>query len=308
MTRTCRVATALLLLSTFVRPQAQAAVGEGDGALLATLADPAVVESSGLAASRRSPGILWTHNDSGDAPLLYATDRQGQALGRFAVPGADNTDWEDLAVGPGPAGINALYLADTGDNVRRRDQIAIYRLPEPAIDPDAPAAFDPTPTVATDRFPLVYPDGPHDAETLLLHPTTGELLLVTKDWFAPAGIYRVPPLADPDVTAALVRIADLTLPGLGPAQAATGGAVSPDGTRLAIRTPVAAYEWTIARDGSLEAALARQPRRLALPPTPRGEAIAYRADGAALLLTTEAVPCPLYELPLAPPAVGRGRA
>ena len=31
-----------------------------------------LTESSGLAVSRTQPGVLWSHNDSGDGPNLYA--------------------------------------------------------------------------------------------------------------------------------------------------------------------------------------------------------------------------------------------
>jgi hypothetical protein len=92
-----------------------------------TFADPRIGESSGVAASRRSPGVLWTHNDSGDRPYLFATDTSGAALGTFSVTGARNVDWEDIALGR-CAGATCLYLADTGDNNERRSSVALYRL------------------------------------------------------------------------------------------------------------------------------------------------------------------------------------
>ena len=147
-----------------------------------------------------------------------------------------------------------------------------------------------------ERFPIAYPDGSHDTETLLVHPESGEIVLVTKEMLDPAQIYHLPALPRPGQKSTLLRVGDLPLPRLGPASAATGGAVSPDGSRLAIRTPIAAFEWDIAPTQSLADALRHRPRRITIPPTPRGEAIAYRADGAALLLTEEGSPCPLYEV------------
>src|SRR5438874_9337753 len=75
----------------------------GGPVLLGTLQEKAVTESSGLVASRRTPGVFWTHNDSGDGPYLYATDRKGRALAKFTVSGATNVDWEDIAAGAGTA-------------------------------------------------------------------------------------------------------------------------------------------------------------------------------------------------------------
>jgi len=42
--------------------------------LQATFQSPRLIESSGVAVSHTYPGVLWTHNDSGDGPYLYATD------------------------------------------------------------------------------------------------------------------------------------------------------------------------------------------------------------------------------------------
>ena len=277
----------------------RAAAEYGDPELLAPLAEPAVVESSGLAASRRTPGVLWTHNDSGDGPLLYATDRAGRALGTFAVTGAANVDWEDMAAGPGPSGVDVLYVGDIGDNARQRDDLAVYRVPEPPVDPNRPSVGGQlVATEPAERFPFAYPDGRHDAETLLVHPTSGEVLVVTKETGGPTGVYRFPLPLTPERPAILVEVARVSLPGLvGLARAATGGAVSPDGTRVAIRTYTAAAEWTIAPAQSVAEALTGEPRPVALPATAQGEAIAYRSDGLALLVTSEGVPCPLYEVP-----------
>lgn len=267
-------------------------------ALLATLDEPAVVESSGLTAGRRDPNLLWTLNDSGDAPHLYATDRTGLARGTFAVTGAANVDWEDLASGPGAGGGDALYVADVGDNTGSRDDLALYRVPEPApaVEPADPAA-EPAPTDPAERFPFAYPDGRHDAETLLVHPVTRETLIVTKETAGPAGVYRFPHPLVPDHPAILVRVGSVSLPSLlGLGGAVTGGAVAPDGDRVTLRTYVAAFEWTIGAGQTLAQALGDEPSRIALPTAARGEAIAYRADSAALLLTSEGAPCPLYEV------------
>src|SRR5687768_1645695 len=98
------------------------------------LEDRAINESSGIVSSRTSPGMYWTHNDSGDGPFIYAFDDRGQSKGVWRVTGATAYDWEDIAAGPGPSsGINYLYIGDIGDNGEKRSQIIIYRVPEPFI-------------------------------------------------------------------------------------------------------------------------------------------------------------------------------
>src|SRR5436309_124045 len=90
------------------------------------VADGAATELSGLVLSRTQPGVLWTHNDSGDRARVFAVTPAGRVLADLDVPAAHNVDWEDIALGPGatPAGPSgrgaALYLADIGDNAAQR--------------------------------------------------------------------------------------------------------------------------------------------------------------------------------------------
>src|SRR5512134_250324 len=71
-------------------------------------------EASGVAASRRTPGVLWSHNDSGE-PGLVAVATDGTTRGRVYVAGASAGDWEDIEVGPCPQG-SCVYIGDIGDN------------------------------------------------------------------------------------------------------------------------------------------------------------------------------------------------
>ena len=137
-----------------------------------------VRESSGVAASREHSGVLWTHNDSGGEPEVHAVDPTGRLLGRVRLTGAENKDWEDIALGPCPSG-ECLYIADIGDNRGSRKDVEIYRIPEP--DLNAPAG------PRAERFRVRYPDGPRDAEALFLLPS-GELFVISKE--STPGLYR----------------------------------------------------------------------------------------------------------------------
>jgi hypothetical protein len=87
----------------------------------------AIAESSGLVRSRRHAGVFWTHNDSGDAPRIFAITAEGRLLGEFAVEGVRHRDWEDIAVD----GAGNLYLGDYGNNGNARQDLVVYRVPEP---------------------------------------------------------------------------------------------------------------------------------------------------------------------------------
>jgi hypothetical protein len=182
-----------------------------------------------------------------------------------------------------------VWLADTGDNRRSRSTVALI-----ALRPDGAAQV----------YRLTYPDGPRDAEALLLAPD-GTPYLVTKEVLGTSEVYRPSAALDVDGSVPLTKVADLalTLTGTagGPVGRAgqlmvTGGAVSPDGAVLALRTYTDAYVWSLA-GSDVVGALAMPPVRVALPDSPQGEAIAFAADGRSLLVTGEGLPALVTTLP-----------
>ena len=187
---------------------------------------PELPEASGLAASRRLPGRIWSHNDSGE-PVLYALDGNGRVTGQLRLSGVTVEDWEALAVAPCSAG-SCLYVGDIGDNDAERRRITVYRVPEP---PDASSA-----TLPADALHATYPDGAHDAETLLISPD-GRLHIVTKGDTGAVAVYRFPASPQPGSTSRLERLGAAR--GVQPTSGAeriTDGAVSPDGQWVVLRS------------------------------------------------------------------------
>jgi hypothetical protein len=268
---------------------------------IATLADRAVRESSGVVASRRDAGLFWTHNDSGDGPLVYAFDRAGRARGTFRVDGAQARDWEDIAAGPGPErGQTYLYAGDIGDNGREREFIVVYRFAEPQVAPQVgpdPAGPRPRATAPAEAIRLKYPDGAHNAEALLVHPLTGDLYVVTKAAQS-AGVYKLAaPFAAGEVQT-LAHVATLKGPDFFGALV-TGGDISPDGTRVALCDYAQGYELAPpAGAKGFDEVWTQKPAAVPLGLRMQGEAVCYRHDGAALLATSEKLPTPLIEVVL----------
>lgn len=186
-----------------------------------------VQETSGVAASRGHRGVFWTHNDSGGDSAIFAIDSAGAILARVRVRGATNRDWEDIAAAPCEPGADAgcLYLADTGDNLERRQNIVVFRIPEPDL----------TDTVSgpAERLQMSFPDGPVDAEALFV--TEAGLQIVTKGRSRSIALYRLTLPYDPD-NAVLVRVQQLAPPPTSISAQVTGAASSPDGRTVVIRT------------------------------------------------------------------------
>lgn len=192
-------------------------------------------ESSGVAVSRAQPGVLWSINDSGNDPVLFATDTLGQDRGTFTVAGATNEDWEAIRLAP--CGTRAcLYIGDIGDNEGNRHDIVIYRVPEPVAPRAAGGRAPPRGTARATALRVRYPDGPHDAESLLVTPA-GDLLILTKGGKA-IRLYRVPASAwgaRGTVIAESLGTVPI-VPETASLRLVTDAALAPDGLRVAVRT------------------------------------------------------------------------
>lgn len=273
--RTLRVSlsTALLLGLLNVSAFAESA----SAALLCRIADPRLTELSGLVATPSGYAAVST---GGTEVKIYLLDREC-AISKTLISPQDPFDPEDL----GRTSDGTLWVADIGDNNRERQSLVIWQV-------------NPVSGVAT-RHRLAYPDGPHDAGALLMAENKVPII-VTKERSGAAKVYTaVQSLSSPSTAVGTLRAAGtLTISASGTSggpsnlgSAAqlliTGGAVSPDGKRVALRTYTDAYEWDIAGGGIPAALASGKSRRTPLAGEPRGEAISYTAEGGGFLTVSE---------------------
>jgi hypothetical protein len=253
-------------------------------------------ESSGVVVSRTQPGVLWSHNDSGDGPNLYAIDMSGRLLARIAVANAMARDWEDISSGPCPAAVAApgsggpspcLYVADTGDNTEaRREGVTIYILVEPKVSgPEASS------TATARSLNFRYAEGPTDAEAIAVRPN-GDITVISKGRRNAIDFFIIP--AD-TVTRALASGETITAryngntgipPDARTGRLATAAAISPDGMTLAVRTYYEVFFFGLVNERG-ESRWRNLERPCSLGDAePQGEAIDY-LDADTLLLTSE---------------------
>lgn len=296
-----KLAHVVLLMLAALALQAAAAGAHPESAAvfapLTQVADPELPEMSGLAASRRWPGLYWTLNDSGGTPTLYAFNRRGQVLSKVEVVGASNIDWEDLALFE-QDGRSWLAVGDIGDNLAWRDSVSIYLLPEPEPG-DLQAAFE-------RRIDFRYPDGPRDAEALAVDVANQQLLILQKGP-APVGLYALPLWPAPSSSPLTAqRIADLQLrwPGTPAAVApiaaprgrvaATAMDLSRDGHWLLVGTYVHLFGFRREAGEGWPATLAREPQVWKLPRRSGFESMAIEADGHGVVVAPEGYPAPVF--------------
>ncbi|MDO9456308.1 hypothetical protein [Nocardioides sp.] len=252
MRRVGRLLAAAVALPFVVGIAAAGATSAPRATVELTFADPAIVESSGLVAR---DGLVVTVNDSGDTGRVFTVDRgTGETVG-VTTWADDPEDVEAVA----PAGPGEVWVADTGDNGEKRASVSVTRVPVGRGDRDVRGEVT--------SYELVYPDGPHDAETLVVEPRTGRLAIVTKGVFG--GIVMLAP-------ARLDADAPNRLQPIGNARAiATDGAFWPDGRHVVVRgySSAAVYTWP-----GLELV-----DRFDLPDQMQGEGITVDEDGVVLI-------------------------
>jgi hypothetical protein len=284
--RRARVVRALavlpLALVWAVVPAVAAAAGAyGAPVPLCQIGDPRLSEVSGLATAG---GTLLAMNDGGSQAEVFVLDA-GCAVGEVRSAAVDPYDPEDLAL----AGDGTLWLADTGDNQQDRTTVALI-----GLRPDGSSSLT----------RLTYPDGAHDVEALLLAPD-GTPYLVTKEVLGASAVYRPDTALTDGATLPMSKVADLgfTLTGTpgGPVGRAgqllvTGGAVSADGQRLALRTYTDAYVWALT-GSDVVGALHGTPVRVPLPEAPQGEAISFAGNSRDLVVAGEGLPSVVTVVP-----------
>ena len=251
------------------------------------LAADALTEASGLAFSRRSPGVVWSHNDSEDAPRFYTFSELGAPLGVYTLQGADVRDWEDMALGPGPKQAqDYLYVGDIGDNNMEYASVTVYRAPEPPVDATM------TGVVASlggvESFEFTFPGGPRNCETMIVDPVEGDLLLVSKSVDGSSLVYRAEAPLKSGVLAEVGKVE------FGPGGLTTGGSVTAVGDWVLVRTYFAARMWHRAAGTPLHEAFTGAGCDVAVPMEMQGEAIAFAAAGLDYYTTSEGAKPPLY--------------
>lgn len=254
------------------------------------LKDEEIDESSGLATSALNPGIVWTHNDSGDTARGFAVDlKTGETRLVLNVKGAEAHDWEDMAATGGQ-----LYFGDIGDNKERRQSYAIYRVPEPRVPKSGRQTIEIAPA---QTLAFRYPDGSHNAETLLVHPKTHRIYIVTKAKSGKSGVYTFPTRYEGSV-ATLEKVASLDFGGINPLdRLVTGGDISPDGRHVALVTYAAVYELDAPADTAKFDQVWSSPQRRTVHPALRQwEAVAYEQNGKSVLVDSEGKGAPIYRL------------
>jgi hypothetical protein len=233
-------------------------------------------EASGLAASWQHPNLLYTHNDSGGDPFVFMIDHKGKDIGTIKLSGVKNRDWEDIAIGPGSnPGSSYIYVGEIGDNQGKYPSISLFRFPEPTeLSKDM--------EITPDVIELTYPDGPKDAETLMIDPLSGDIFILSKrDSSNTLYTLHAEKLRTGEKNFELEKVRKL------PITMSVAGDISKDGRHIVIKNYWVVYYWPRMPSESIGQALAKDPILLPYKPEPQGEAISFLPDASSYFTLSE---------------------
>ncbi|MBS1500595.1 MAG: hypothetical protein JST32_00935 [Bacteroidetes bacterium] len=296
MSRTKKIKIILpLVLALFFLAYAEHKHTEKSQDITGRLSNREMDEISGIAASGVNSGIYYVHNDSGDTSRFFAITPKGNIRsviyfkGDPAEPLAVH-DCEDIAVGPGPAtGKSYVYLGDIGDNPSKRKYITVYRLEEQIswIGKDS--------IVHAGAVPVhyKYPDGPRDAETLMVDPVAKLLYIVSKRTDS-VTVYTSPLNFKPNDTVMLTKRCKLYFAGFKPFKWITAGDISKDGQQILLKNYEKVFYWKRENNEPVWQTMQRKPKELPYKFEKQGEAIGFTSDGKGYYTTSEGVFAPIY--------------
>jgi hypothetical protein len=245
---------------------------------LAELTDPRLMEPSGIASSTVNPGMLWTHNDSGNKPEVYLIDQKLNIKLTCKLKGVMNRDWEDIAVGPGPEeGKTYVYVGEIGDNFGMYPFKYIYRFEEPVLENGVSEI-----TISDfEKITFRLEDSRKDTETLLVHPITKKIYVVSKRE-EPVWVYELSAPQPTKDTLTASKAFSLPLTQI------VGGDFSADGKELLMKNYQQVFYWELSGE-NLKESLAKKPTSLPYQEEPQGEAITFSSDGKGYFTLSEKV-------------------
>ena len=136
-------------------------------------------------------GRLWTHNDSGGKPILYALDTTTfEVVQRLTLKNVKNKDWEDVCTDG-----ETVFVGDFGNNKGSRKNLRIFTFPLSDIpyEGDATLEVDSILFSFADQTNFENRKHEHDFDCEAVFATEEYLYLFSKGWeTGTTRMYRLP--------------------------------------------------------------------------------------------------------------------
>lgn len=228
---------------------------------------PIINEASGIADSKKNPGMIWVEEDSGNPTQLFLLGHDGAVKKSVFIKGVANRDWEDICLVDGK-----IYIGDIGDNNGVYPECYIYYFEEPG------STVDTVHTLQTIKF--VYADGPRDAEAFLVDPVSKDIFLITKR-DVPSRIYKIShPYSNSSVNTAM-QVGVLKYSGV------VSASLSPNGKQILLKTYTGIQQYDRSATQSIAEALSTNGVSIPYKIESQGEAIGFAIDNNGFFTLSE---------------------
>jgi hypothetical protein len=250
---------------------------------LGVIENKQINEASGIVASYKNKGLLWTHNDSGDKNRLFSMDANGKGTREFYLEGTINRDWEAISMAQFPEG-SFIYVGEIGDNNAEFPTCAIYRVPEPEITASTPQSNT---LKNVQKITYKYADGARDAEAFLIDQSSKDIFIISKRESSKR-LYRLPYPQSFTLTNTAEFVQELTFSnGAGSPLYIVDGNVSADNQEIIIKNYLQIFYWKRGTNESIPAALKRTPKTQPYLAEPQGEGLCFAQDGSGYYTLSE---------------------
>lgn len=234
-------------------------------------------EISGLVCGRKNEDLIYMIEDKGNANEINVFNTAGVLQTKLIIQGVQNIDWEDIAIGPGPVeGESYIYIGDIGDNDNVRESVRIIRFVEPDLSSNTTNSI----SIATfDVINFQYPSGARDVETLMIHPTTKDIIIMSKK----TDLTHVYKLEFPYNK----TMNEPVFVGLLPFKKLVAGDISSDGERIAVKNKSTIYYWETSDNDIYKTIFLHAPKSVTYSAEPQGESLGFSKDGKSYFTITE---------------------
>ncbi len=240
-------------------------------------------EASGIVASYKNKGLLWTHNDSGDKNRIFSMDANGKGTREFYLEGTINRDWEAIGMAQFPEG-SFIYVGEIGDNNAEFPTCAIYRVPEPEI---TTATLQSNTLKNVQKITYKYADGAKDAEAFLIDQSSKDIFIISKRESSKR-LYRLPYPQSFTQTNTAEFVQELTFSnGAGSPLYIVDGNVSVDNQEIIIKNYLQIFHWRRNANETIPEALKRTPKIQPYAAEPQGEGLCFAQDGSGYYTLSE---------------------
>lgn len=252
-------------------PAPDPTTGDPTPGTLTTLKDNRIQEASGMSYAMAHSGVVWVHNDEGENPQVYGVSiANGQTVATYGVSGPSLVDPEAIRTN---ANNGFIWLADIGDNDNDRTDCSLVVTAEPS-------SLGNKGVLSSTRLPIAYPQGPQNAEALLINSVTNEVYIITK-----ASVGRLYKLTTLKTTTNMLTNMNKAMP-----PNVTDATFTEDGRFVFIRCE--GVQNTLVYNSSTWT----QVGAIASPPLSKGESITVEPGGKSFLIGSEGKNSPIVRV------------